>query len=276
MPLTSPRFSWNLRLQAVSENNPVMRKRETGEAVRLVQQALIDLGYPMPVSTRRHGSPDGIYGTETHAKVYAFQVAQRIGRDGIVGRNTMARLDTLLPNPAPRLPALPAVAMYEVPGLKNVIAQPTNMVCWATVYSMMRSWKDTVSYDIRAAVDLVGTKYSTMFDNNQGMPPSEFGPFIRAAGLQVEPMANLPVEDWLDLLKTYGLLWVGTLATVSSGLHSRIVEGMRGDGSYGATWMMIIDPAGGRRYQESYARFWHKYETAIIGRTGTYYQIRHF
>ena len=238
MALTSPRFSWNRSLQATSNNSPPMRKRATGEAVRLVQQALIDLGFPLPISTKRYRTPDGIYGTETYSKVYAFQRAQGLGRDEVVGKNTMARLDALLPHPAPRLPPLPAAAMYVVPGLKNVIAQPDINLCWATAYSMMRSWKDSLSYDIRAAVDLVGTEYSAMFDNNQAMPPTKFGPFIRAAGLRVEPMANLPLSDWVTLLKLHGLLWVGALATVTSGLHSRIVEGIRGDGSYDATWMI--------------------------------------
>jgi len=60
MALTSPRFASNLRLQSAAMNNPPMRPGETGKAVALVQQALKDLGYRMPISFAK-GVPDGIY-----------------------------------------------------------------------------------------------------------------------------------------------------------------------------------------------------------------------
>lgn len=277
MPLNSPRFSWNLRLQAVSNNNPPMKRGEQGEAVRLVQQALIDLGHLLPISTRKYHSPDGTYGNETYNQVKSFQRKHPLKPDGIVGKNTMGRLDSLLPFAAPRLPPLPVPRLYVVPGIKPVVAQPTNQVCWATVHAMMRSWKDQVSYDIRQALELVGNIYVTRYDNNQGLPSSEFGPFIRAAGMQLEPMANLSINDWASKLRMHGLLWVGSLFNVTSNsLHSRIIEGMTGNGQYDGTWMMLMDPWGGVRYRESFARFLHKYETAIKGIAGNYFQIRHF
>jgi Papain-like cysteine protease AvrRpt2 len=143
---------------------------------------------------------------------------------------------------------------------------------------MMKCWKDQTEYDIQAAVESVGHKYGDYFRNNTGLPPSEFGPFLDAANMTHEPMENLPVNGWLKELKDNGLLWIGTLAGVSpsSGLHSRIVEGMSGDGSPGGTFMAIIDPAGGRRYSESFSTFVQKYEGAIRQTSGTYYQIRHF
>ena len=62
----------------------------------------------------------------------------------------------------------------------------------------------------------------------------------------------------------------------ASGLHSRIIEGMRGDGSPGGTWMKIIDPAGGRQYEETFQTFLSKYKGAIRTTSGEYFQIRHF
>lgn len=170
---------------------------------------------------------------------------------------------------------MPAIA-YSVPGLVPVIAQPTSMVCWATVHAMMRSWRDRMSHDIRGAAELVHPQYATMVDNNQGMPPVKFGPFIRQAGMRFEPMANLPAEEWLRKLRAHGLLWVGTMASVRGGLHSRIIAGMRGDGTSTGTWMYMVDPAGGRRYRERFDLFTTKYEGAIRGRSGPYFQIRHF
>jgi len=107
MPLTSPRFKDNEQLQKAAENKPALRQGHQGEGVRLVQQGLIDLGYPMPISTKRYGSPDGIYGEETAAKIKEFQKDYELTPDGVAGRDTMAMLDELLPDPGQPLPPLP-------------------------------------------------------------------------------------------------------------------------------------------------------------------------
>jgi len=93
-----------------------------------------------------------------------------------------------------------------------------------------------------------------------------------------QPMMNVTIDTWESLLRQYGLLWVGTLAgtTPGSGLHSRIIEGIMGDGSPGRSSFKIIDPAGGKQYVESFAVFLAKYEGAFRGTAGEYYQIRHF
>jgi peptidoglycan hydrolase-like protein with peptidoglycan-binding domain len=106
MALTSPRFANNARLQAASENNPPLRRGETGDAVAILQQALVDLGFKMPISLSQ-GSPDGIYGAETEGTVRQFQKNQAFapsGQDGIAGRDTLGALDRLFPAspPAPQ------------------------------------------------------------------------------------------------------------------------------------------------------------------------------
>lgn len=107
MPLKSPRFSNNKRLGRAAENSPALGPGESGEAVRLVQQALIDLGFPLPISTRKFGTPDGVYGSETKKQVKAFQAKFNLTQDGTTGRQTMTKLDELLPNAGAPLPPLP-------------------------------------------------------------------------------------------------------------------------------------------------------------------------
>src|SRR6516165_719514 len=58
--LQSPRFAGNTRLEAVFDNAPPMSEGESGEPVKIVQQALIDDGFSMPISIRKLGEPDGI------------------------------------------------------------------------------------------------------------------------------------------------------------------------------------------------------------------------
>ncbi len=277
MALNSPRFRWSQRLRQVENNNPPMRLGDRGHAVRLVQQSLIDLGVgALPVSVRKYGSPDGIYGRETRAAVHKFQSGQPgLVADGVVGRNTIRRLDTLLPNANPRLPALPSRARYIVPGIKPAIAQPTNNVCWATAYTILRSWKDKTSYQISTVMDMVGAKYRRRFDNNQGLSWGDYPEFCRLARMRSEPLQCLPVSSWVELLRTYGLLFIGAPWLPGPvGGHVRVLEGVTGDGNMGSTWMKIIDPWGGRRYPETLELFNAIYEDG--GLQDRKIQIAHF
>ncbi len=93
MALSSPRFRRNARLQQAANNQPPLKKGEKSEAVEILQQALVDLGFKMPISAPRAGIPDGIFGPETESTVRAFQASQGLVVDGVAGKNTLARLD---------------------------------------------------------------------------------------------------------------------------------------------------------------------------------------
>ncbi|THD03756.1 hypothetical protein B1810_07690 [Panacagrimonas perspica] len=94
MALKSLRFSRDQRLQKASENNPSLKRGATGEAVVAIQLALLDLGYPLPVTTNNGRKlPDGIYGAETEKAVRLFQAQALIGVDGHVGKQTLQKLE---------------------------------------------------------------------------------------------------------------------------------------------------------------------------------------
>lgn len=94
MPLQSPRFVQNARLKSASENNPPLKQGESGEAVVILQLALIDLGADMPRSTRSGTRmPDGIFGPETQQRVSDFQRAGGLSVDGVAGRDTITELE---------------------------------------------------------------------------------------------------------------------------------------------------------------------------------------
>ncbi len=97
MALRAGRFSRNARLAQAAEGKPSLKQGEKGEAVAIVQQALIDLGFAMPLSTANGRSlPDGKFGPETARTVNKFQKDQRLAADGIVGKSTLAKLDDLI------------------------------------------------------------------------------------------------------------------------------------------------------------------------------------
>ena len=64
---------------------PMLRTGSRGDAVRKLQELLNAKGYTC-------GSVDGIFGSKTYAAVLAFQKANGLGADGIVGPLTWAKL----------------------------------------------------------------------------------------------------------------------------------------------------------------------------------------
>lgn len=81
------RFSGNATLRNVLNGRATLKRSSTGEAVTIVQTALLDLGESMP------SGADGDFGTQTHNAVVHYQNTRGLSPDGIIGRNTMSRLD---------------------------------------------------------------------------------------------------------------------------------------------------------------------------------------
>lgn len=151
---------------------------------------------------------------------------------------------------------------YTVPGIVPIIAQPSNMTCWATVATMMMSWKDNVSYSIEDAMDKAGATYRAMFDANQGLPAADHEAFATACGMEGEPPMCYTVSGLRGLIELYGPLIV--IADEAPGdfwaIHARVVRGIYGDGTVDGTFLRINDPAGGRQYTESFRAFAKKFE----------------
>jgi hypothetical protein len=88
--LSSPCFTGDLKLEACYDDEARLTKGATGESVKKVQKALIDLGYYL-------GPPgaDGIYGDFTWNAVRQFKKNEQLGWEsmGDVGPGTMRRLD---------------------------------------------------------------------------------------------------------------------------------------------------------------------------------------
>lgn len=89
-------FKTNKLMNKAANNNPPLRKGTRNSAVKLLQGALIDMGYNMPLSKKIKGLPDGIFGHETFDVVKKFQAKYKLKVDGIAGRNTITRLDGLM------------------------------------------------------------------------------------------------------------------------------------------------------------------------------------
>jgi peptidoglycan hydrolase-like protein with peptidoglycan-binding domain len=97
MALQCARFSSEPDIVRASTNSPPLRRGSHGDGMRVLQLALIDLGFAMPISTKNGESlPDSIFGAETLKTVMAFQKANGLVADGVVGAHTVERLDKVI------------------------------------------------------------------------------------------------------------------------------------------------------------------------------------
>ena len=67
MALKSPRFASSTALQNAARSAPPIRRGASGQHVIAIQQAFIDLGFGMEISTKKTGKADGIFGGETES-----------------------------------------------------------------------------------------------------------------------------------------------------------------------------------------------------------------
>lgn len=96
MGITIPRLAIEAQVQAAAENRPALKIGSRGNGVSILQQALIDLGHLMPLSTQGQALPDGIFGTETDRVVKKFQQGAGLKVDGVAGRLTFQKLENAL------------------------------------------------------------------------------------------------------------------------------------------------------------------------------------
>lgn len=221
---------------------------------------------------------DGLAWTKTIAAVKRFQSISMGHKwpDGRVdpGGKTFMRLNDY-DTPAP--PSKHYI--HLVPGKKVVIGQPTVMTCWATTYTMMRSWREGKKFEIVEALEKPGKQYVELFKKDRALLPGQFLDFWTRGGLTVRGNAMFfPDYIWYDFLKKHGLLAVGTSSALPSvgGLHLRIMEGLNCRG-VPSDYYQFIDPAwGGMKYQERAFVFESKYNLAMTIGPGAHWQVAHY
>jgi hypothetical protein len=132
---------------------------------------------------------------------------------------------------------------YDVP----IVAQTSNMSCWAASIAMILGWRDQMSIpDEVIARNPGGLNYMTSF--TQGLDPNDTY-ILNQNGFKTEPPQCYMVEAIDSMLTRFGPLWVATWAP---GPHIRVVTGLAG------TTLSINDPApvnAGSSYKMSFEKF---------------------
>ncbi len=177
--LMSPRFADDPVLQAVFIGQRLLRKGDKGQAVQKIQQALMDLGYPLP-----NFGADGDFGNETTSAVINYQRANGLSADGIVGKITMGRLDadfTPLVPPTPPSPPTPPM--------------PINVDPWVAVpiddrlRHVMNLLVNDYHYPVNGAAGIVGNLYA-----ESGVLPSRIEGSSDATPLRSQNFAGIMTD----------------------------------------------------------------------------------
>jgi peptidoglycan hydrolase-like protein with peptidoglycan-binding domain len=131
--LESPQLAGDEKLENAFDNNPPIHVGATGPHVQKVQQALIDVGLSLPRSTKNGTAPpDGVFGTETLQMIKGLQFRQGIQRDGVIGRQTLGELDSLLTgNHVPGTPATTSATTITITDVQKQDFQPCGDFTWA-------------------------------------------------------------------------------------------------------------------------------------------------
>lgn len=143
---------------------------------------------------------------------------------------------------------------YDIESIK----QPSSMSCWATVYTMMFSWKHGESMDIEQAISKLGEPWMSYYKSDTGLPGGQETEFANSAGLKKEPPANYSLDGFLKMLKNHGPLWIATGDGIMS--HARLMIGASGDKSYQNTKFTFIDPQTGEYNQQQALKFFEDFE----------------
>jgi hypothetical protein len=117
----------------------------------------------------------------------------------------------------------------------ELVAQPTDMSCWATTAAMIIGWHDQMSISPDYLAQISGCTTAT------GLDPAAVGKFASDVGLVSEAPACYAIDGFRGLLEQYGPLWIG--AAVPS-LHVIAVTGLYGGGAADGsdTFVRITDP----------------------------------
>ena len=89
-------FAASTGVCAACNNGPPMERGSMGKSVKVLQDALKDLGYDLHGSYSKAKEPDGNLGHETEEAVRTFQADREAAVDGIAGRETVRELDRLM------------------------------------------------------------------------------------------------------------------------------------------------------------------------------------
>lgn len=147
----------------------------------------------------------------------------------------------------------PVVWHANVPALR----QSTPTSCWAAATAMLFAYKHGRPVSEREAVVGVGTLWSEVYRQANGLLPEYKLRFLTEADLKFVAPQSFHAMGLASLLKKHGPLWF--TIDLEEGAHASVLTGMflSADGEY---WVSYIDPSDGDLKADTFNGFMRRYE----------------
>jgi hypothetical protein len=149
---------------------------------------------------------------------------------------------------------------YTIPGVLDPLQQNAPMTCWATVITMMYSWREQQSVAPATVLAAAGQEWVDRYNRGEGLDVNLSESLYNALGLVPLRSFNPTIEGWESLLRQYGPLYVDVGYGTSTTTHAIIVTGIHGDGTRDGTTITYVDPASGTRVDRGFGDFLREYE----------------
>jgi hypothetical protein len=159
-----------------------------------------------------------------------------------------------------RFPNKKTFARIELAPLK----QRTDMSCWATVYAMMKAWKDSRPWSVADAIQELGLPYTDYLARDVGLPAGHELAFVRRVGMFAEAPANYTLKGFIEMIIKHGPLWIIVGDGISS--HAVLLTGVYGSSgaetitAYRDALFEFVDPRNGLFAYEPALEFMSRFE----------------
>lgn len=173
--------------------------------------------------------------------------------------------DSQTPKPSSQSRKYFDVRIHDVTTMK----QPNNWSCWATVATMLDSWKQGYSVSIEDFLKEKAPEWLIDYQKDRGLLAEDKDKFLKTVGLTYEYGASYLPTAIEDMLRYYGPLWftINAEDTTREGnkdafsIHASLVVGLFGyEDVFNELHISYIDPADGQEHDELYADFMRRYE----------------
>ena len=154
-----------------------------------------------------------------------------------------------------------------MPAAVELIPQDKSNACWLASSTMMRSWKDQVSYplsDTLNVLDASGGSFTQTY--NSGLSFADNQNIVQTLGLTALPPASYTIDYFFSLLDESPIMAVIMFSANSNIAHMVVITSISGDRTPDGTTLSINDPLPlntGHTYTISFTDFLNKFESVV-------------
>jgi uncharacterized lipoprotein NlpE involved in copper resistance len=156
-----------------------------------------------------------------------------------------------------------------MPTSVELIPQDKSNACWLASSTMMRSWKDQVSYPLSETLNVLdgsGGSFTQTYNADNGLSFADNQKIVDTLGLTALPPASYTIDYFFSLLDESPIMAVIMFSATSTVAHMVVITGLSGDRTPDGTILSINDPLPlntGHTYTISFTDFLNKFESVV-------------